>query len=495
MKSLFIDGHWVEGEGERLVSLNPASGEPVWEGPIASASQTEAAVAAADRASTDWALKASEERIAIAERFTGLLRAKTEELALLISQEMGKPVWEAKTEVGSMVGKTAASVKAFADRCGEVEGELGRAKTFTRFKPHGVVAVFGPFNFPGHLPNGHIVPALIAGNTVVFKPSKLTPRVGECMAQLWEAAGLPPGVLNLVQGSRTVGAALIRSERIAGLFFTGGTSTGRAIERESMKVRPDRILALEMGGNNPLVVWQPRDVATAAYTIILSAFITSGQRCVCARRLIVPSDSRGRDVLEELVRQVKGIRLDSPSADPEPFVGPVVSDEAGNRVRKKWNELKARGARVIHEETASQDRAAFCPPALIDVTGLAEVPDEEIFGPVLQVNRVDSFDAALASANATQYGLSAALLDASPEHYRRFYQLTRAGIINWNRPTTGALSTAPFGGVGASGNHRPSAYFAADYCSYPVASIEADEILVPDNKPPGLASWYGFKTR
>jgi succinylglutamic semialdehyde dehydrogenase len=486
MRSLYINGEWIEGEGQTLTSFNPANGEPVWEGGTASVVQVHAAVAAAENAFPAWALKSVEERVALIEKYTELLKAKTEETARLISEEMGKPVWEARTEVGAMIGKTAAAVKGFAERCGGTEGRLGEAGTFTRFKPHGVVAVFGPFNFPGHLPNGHIVPALMAGNTVLFKPSKLTPRVGEHMARLWEEAGLPPGVFNLIQGSRTVGAALVACNRIAGIFFTGGTSTGRAIERESMAVRPDRILALEMGGNNPLVVWGPSDVAAAAYTIIQSAFITSGQRCVNARRLIVPNTVQGQDILDELVHQMKGIQLGPPTATPEPFMGPVVSDAAGDEVRGRWRALQARGARVLYEGTIDGTRAAFCAPGLIDVTKVSDLPDEEIFGPILQVTRVENFDAAIAAANATRYGLSAALLDADVENYRRFFNFTRAGIINWNRPTTGALSTAPFGGVGDSGNHRPSAYFAADYCSYPVASIEAGELSIPGTRPPGL---------
>ena len=218
---------------------------------------------------------------------------------------MGKVTWDAKGEVAAMIGKIEISIRAQAERAGAREEKAAFGAMTLSHHAHGVLGVFGPFNFPGHLPNGHIVPALLAGNCVLFKPSELTPGVAALMMEAWEAAGLPVGVLNLLQGARETGAALLDSHGLNGVLFTGSAHTGALIHKK-FAGRPDVILALELGGNNPLIAWPPADVAASANLIAHSAFVTSGQRCSCARRLIVPDDHWGRDVLDELKRMDEG---------------------------------------------------------------------------------------------------------------------------------------------------------------------------------------------
>jgi succinylglutamic semialdehyde dehydrogenase len=339
-----------------------------------------------------------------------------------------------------------------------------------RHHPHGVMALLGPYNFPGHLPNGHIVPALLAGNTVVFKPSELTPAVGEAMAEAWRAAGLPEHVLTVVQGSRETGTALTRAD-IDGLLFTGSAATG-AHFRRLFADRPRVILALELGGNNPLVVWDG-EPAEAAALVVQSAYVTSGQRCSCARRLILPEGAFGDAVLDAVVSLAGRLRIGAWDEEPAPYMGPLVSPAAAAGARRQVERLLDLGAKTIRSfRTVEDRRETFVTPALLDVTGLA-VPDEEIFAPVLQVIRVASFDQALAAANATRFGLAAGLVSGDEALWRRFVGEIRAGVVNRNRPTTGASGAMPFGGLGESGNHRPSAWYAADYCAYPVASFEA----------------------
>lgn len=485
MAALYIAGIWQDGQGQSFESRNPVSQAVIWSGNGASAPQVDTAVQAARKAFPEWASRSLDERIGILQAFADRLKARADELAHCIGQETGKPLWESATEVTSMVNKVAISIQSYRERTGEKSGPLGDATAVLRHKPHGVVAVFGPYNFPGHLPNGHIVPALLAGNSVLFKPSEMTPKVAELTVQCWIEAGLPAGVLNLLQGGRETGIALAAHAGIDGLFFTGSSRTGNALHQQ-FAGRPDKILALEMGGNNPLVVDQVQDVDAAVYTVIQSAFISAGQRCTCARRLLVPQGAWGDAFLERLVGVSASIEVGAFDQQPAPFMGSVISLQAAQALLDAQTQLIARGAVPLLEMTQPQAQAALLTPGILDVSAVTDRPDEELFGPLLQVVRYKDFDAAIAEANDTEYGLAAGLLSDSQAHYRRFWLESRAGIVNWNKQLTGAASSAPFGGVGASGNHRASAYYAADYCAYPVASLEADSLTLPAALTPGV---------
>ncbi|MFA7601461.1 MAG: succinylglutamate-semialdehyde dehydrogenase [Novosphingobium sp.] len=453
-----------------LQSLDPATGDPVWEGPVATPATVAAAVAAARRAFPAWAATPLTERIAIARAYRTQLEARADALARLIARETGKPLWESRAEVASMTGKVEVSIAAQAERAGERHSPTAFGAAVLRHRPHGVMAVLGPYNFPGHLPNGHIVPALLAGNTVVFKPSELTPAVGEAMAEAWRAAGLPDHVLTVVQGGRGTGATLAGAD-IDGFLFTGSAAAG-AHFRRLFADRPKVILALELGGNNPLVAWDG-DVGETAALVVQSAYVSAGQRCSCARRLIVPEGAFGEALVAAVAALRDRLRVGAWDETPPPYIGPLISPGAAAGARQRVDGLLALGARAIRPlEPVAGRRKTFLAPALLDVTGLS-VPDEEIFAPVLQVVRVADFDAALAAANATRFGLAAGLVSSDDALWERFAAQVRAGVVNRNRPTTGASGAMPFGGLGDSGNHRPSAWYAADYCAYPVASFEA----------------------
>lgn len=451
-----------------LTSICPATGETIWSGPAATPAAVDAAVARARAAVRDWRRTSIEQRVAVARAYAAVLKAQSARLAELIARETGKPLWETMQEVGTMIGKVELSIAAQAERAGDKRSAMPFGESVLRHRPHGVMAVLGPYNFPGHLPNGHIVPALLAGNTVVFKPSELTPAVGAAMAEAWAEAGLPDGVLSVVQGARETGAALVAAD-IDGLLFTGSATTG-AHFRRAFADRPQVILALELGGNNPLIAWDG-DVTEVAALIVQSAYITTGQRCSCARRLILPEGAFGDAVIDAVAALIP--RLPIGRWDESPYIGPLISEPAAATAHAQVAALEAAGARAIVPFGGIEGRsAAFVTPALLDVTGVA-VPDEEIFAPVLQVLRVAGFDAAIDAANDTRFGLSAGLLTADDALWARFVLDARAGVVNRNRPTTGAAGAQPFGGIGDSGNHRPSAYYAADYCAYPMASFEA----------------------
>ncbi|SIQ44758.1 succinylglutamic semialdehyde dehydrogenase [Aeromonas sp. RU39B] len=485
MQVQLMDGQWLAGEGAEFVSVDPAKGQVIWRGRAASATQVDAAVQAARRAFYLWADLPLAERIAVVTRFAELLGVHKESLALTIARETGKPLWETRTEVAAMQGKIAISIKAHSERTGTVENPMPGAKAYVRHKPHGVVAVFGPYNFPGHLPNGHIVPALIAGNTVVFKPSELTPMVAEETLKIWLEAGLPAGVINLVQGEVETGKALAGHPGIDGLFFTGSSRTGHLLH-EQFAGQPGKILALEMGGNNPLIVKDVSDIDGAVHAIIQSAFVTSGQRCTCSRRLFIERGSVGDALLARLREVVSHISVGFYDATVQPFMGAMISEKAALGMVEAQAKLKALGGEVLLELKHLTPGTGFVSPGMIDVTAVAALPDEEYFGPLLQVIRFADFDAAIDLANATRYGLSAGLLGDSEADWQHFFKRIRAGIVNWNKPLTGASSAAPFGGIGASGNHRASAYYAADYCAYPVASVEESKASMPEQLSPGL---------
>ncbi|UTW55791.1 succinylglutamate-semialdehyde dehydrogenase [Kordiimonas sp. SCSIO 12610] len=472
--SLYINGEWVAGEGANFTSVDPSSDTVIWEGQEATKDQVEKAVHAAAVAFETWSLTSLEERIAIARKYSELLAEKKESLAELIAKDAGKVMWDALGEAGAMINKIEISVTAYEERTGSKENVNGSLKAKLSHRPHGVMAVFGPYNFPGHLPNGHIVPALIAGNTIVFKPSEITPAVAEVMVKTWEEAGLPQGVLNLVQGGRDVGVALVAAKAINGLLFTGSAKTGQIIARQLVD-RPEVIQALELGGNNPLIVTDVKDNRAASVMTVQSAFISSGQRCTCARRLIVPEGEAGDAFIDDLLKTMDGITVGSWNDTDQAYMGPVVSAHAADLVLAAQQDLLDKGAKVLREVQKLPLGEAFLSPGLIDVTGVDNVPDEEVFGPMLQLIRVKDFDAAIKEANNTRFGLAAGLISDNADLFEYFFPRSRAGIVNWNQQTTGAASTAPFGGIGLSGNHRPSAYYAADYCSYAVASMEQAE--------------------
>jgi len=454
-----------------IISTEPATGAELWRGNVG---DVDATVDRARRAWPAWAAQPLATRVELVRRFANEVRKEHDNFAALIARETGKPLWEARNEVESVVGKVEISVRAYAERTGQRKLDSAlQGSAALRHKPHGVMAVLGPYNFPAHLPNGHIVPALIAGNAVVFKPSEKTPAVGEFLAKLFVRAGMKPDVIQVLIGGPDEGKALVAHPGIDGVLFTGSAQAGIAINRK-LAGEPGKIVALEMGGNNPIVLWDTPKIQDAATLIVQSAFATAGQRCTAARRLIVKA-SLYDAAIEEVKRLTTRIIIGEPFEEPAPFMGPVIDMTAADQLTESFLYLMSNGGKALTHMRRPREGLPFVTPGIIDTTAMAERPDVELFGPLLQVIRVDSFEEAIAEANNTRFGLSASLIGGNPQEYNRFWANVRAGVVNWNRPTNGASSAAPFGGVGLSGNHRPAAFYAADYCAYPVASTEMDQ--------------------
>ncbi len=487
MASHLIDGQWVDGAGEEMLAQSPTDGAIAWRGRSVTRTQIDCAIAAARSSLREWSTIGLAARANILRSFAERLKSSREALTSAIAISTGKPRWESATEVDAMVNKVGISIDIETKRNAASASESAGIRSATRFKPHGVCVVLGPFNFPGHLPNGHIVPALLAGNAILYKPSDLTPLVAELYTKLLAESGVPRGAFNLLQGDGSVGRQLCDHPDVDGIFFTGSHRVGIEIARANVE-RTGRILALEMGGNSPLVVHRVADIAGAAYAIVQSAFITAGQRCSCARRLIV-LESESKLVLDALSKMTRSIRVGAYTDSPEPFIGPVITAGAAVRALQSQSEFQTRGGQVILEMTPCSPRENFLRPGIIDMTETDRgwrYSCDEVFAPLLQVIRVGSFEDAIAEANNTRFGLAAGLLSDDRSLWDHFFREIRAGVVNWNRPTTGASSALPFGGIGDSGNHRPGAAAAAEYCSYPVAVTESDRVALPANLLPGI---------
>jgi len=474
-KDVYISGVWHRGQGAGFQKTCPARGDVSWSGHAASPSQVAQAVNSARSAFKDWSRRPQIERSDILKAYATAFGQRREAIALAISRDMGKPLWESRMEADAMAGKVGISIAAQSERAGHKTSSAAFGGIDLSHRPHGVMAVMGPYNFPGHLPNGHIVPALLAGNTCVFKPSELAPSAAALMVEAMSESGLPHGCVNIVNGGRDTGAALIEAD-IDGLLFTGSAETGLYFHKH-FAGRPEVILALEMGGNNPLIVWEPCEVEAAADIAFLSAYLTSGQRCSCARRLIIPKTGFGQSVLEAISERIEAVTLGSYSQE-EAFLGPLVSSHAALNALLFQQKLIDQGAKAITPFQTIQQGSAFLRPALIDVTSVPNLPDQELFGPLLQVIRVDSFDEAIRVANHTRFGLAAGLVSDDEALWQEAHMSLKSGVLARNRPTAGAASSVPFGGPGLSGNHRPSAYYAADYCTWPQSSQVADRAII-----------------
>lgn len=454
-----------------IVSYEPATGQEIWSGEPGDVDET---VARARRAWAAWAIQPLATRVELMRRFANEVRKQADTLTELISRETGKPIWESRSEIEGVINKVEISVQAYAER--SAQRKLNSALKGTsaiRHKPHGVMAVITPFNSPVYLPNSHIIPALIAGNAVIFKPSEKTPACAEFLVGCFHRAGVPAAVVQLLVGGAETGQALVSHTGVDGVLFTGSTQTGISINRRVAN-NPGKIAALQMGGNNPIVVWDTPLVPDAAVLIIQSAFTGAGQKCTSARRLIV-KDTMYDAVIAEVKRLADRLIVGMPDDDPAPFMGPVIDCASADALTDSFLYFIGKGGKVIRHMTRPKDNLPFLTPGIIDITPLAERPDVELYGPLLQVIKVSSFDEAIEEANRTRFGLCATLVGGTPQDYNKFWSNVRAGTINWNRTTNGGSSSAPAGGLGLSGNHRPSAYYAADYCAYPVASTEMEQ--------------------
>jgi succinylglutamic semialdehyde dehydrogenase len=452
-------------------------------------SHVDQACEAAKLAFQEWAMTPQKRRVELVMKIKEKFAAAAEELALTISRDTGKPLWEAHTEVKSMLGKfdiTADhSLKLIEEQV--IENALPGVKGFVRFRPRGVMAILGPFNFPGHLPNGHIVPALMTGNTVVFKPSEHTPTTAQVMARLIHEAGLPQGVFNLVQGAAETGKRLVAHELVDGILFTGSYDVGLKI-KEKTHTHFWKILALEMGGKNASIVWNDADMNKALYENIVGSFISAGQRCSCTSRIVLHRDIAD-NFIERFYQTAKKLKIGHWSE--QAFMGPLINEDAVEKyVRFQEIGVREGAERIMRGKVLDLDhKGYYVTPSILKVPGLDKksvYQQNEIFGPNVAFYIVDDFEEALTINNSTGFGLVTSVFSKRRDLYEAAVQRAKVGLVNWNRTTNGASSRLPFGGCGKSGNDRPTAHYAVYYCTTPVASLEDEQPFDPNQKMPGM---------
>lgn len=483
-KGNFINGQWKKGRGSKFESVSANSDTVIWKGNASDYQDIAECVAYSQVAFKNWSNISVEEREGYLQKFVKNIELEKERLAEAIAQEIGKPLWESRTEVNSIVGKLNLTVNAYKERCAELIKKMNNgAISRTFYKPLGVVAVLGPYNFPCHMANGHILPALLAGNAVIFKPSEKGAMSAEIFMECWEHASLPCGVISMLQGMGETGEILIKDKNVNGVCFTGSYIVG---EKVRTACGTEKMCVLEMGGNSPLVVWDTKDIMAAVIATIQSAFITSGQRCSAARRLIVCDNEFGNQFINILLQTTKKIRVGKVDDMDEPFMGPVRTPDIVDKILNEQLRLMNEGGESLLLSKKMDLGNCFITPGIIDVTNVCNRGDDEMVGPFLRVVKVKSFEEAIEEANKTKYGLAAGIFTEDEKLYRMFSQRIDAGLVNWNQQLTGASGWAPFGGIKKSGNYRPSGYFAVDYCVYPVASIEMNTANKVTAYPKGI---------
>lgn len=456
---------------DAIISSEPATGKELWRGEPGDIDET---VDLARNAWPAWAAEPLATRIELIRRFANEVRRDYEILADLIARETGKPLWEAHNEVENVISQVEVSVRAYAERTAQRKLDSALQGTAAlRHKPHGVMAVITPYCAPAEIPAGHVIPALIAGNAIILKPSEHAPATAERLLNCFIRAGIPAAVVQPLHGGPEHGRALAVHPGVDGVLFTGSAQNGIGLNRK-LAANPGKIVSLHLGGNNPMVVWDTPKIPDAAVLVVQSAFSNAGQRCTAVRRLIV-KPALYAPLMDEVKRLTDRILVGEPHDDPAPFMGPMVSAERADQLTESFLYLISHGGKAIKHMTRPRGGLPFVSPGIVDVTGMEERPDVELFGPLLQVIQIDDFDNAIAEANATRFGLCAALVGGNPQDYNRFWANCRAGMINWNRPTTHLAQAAPLGGLGLSGNQRAGGYYAADYCAYPVSSAELEQ--------------------
>ena len=466
----YIDGRWVESsDGETFKATNPATGEAIGDVAQSTPDDVDAAVRVAERALDGWRRYPAPRRGEILFRAGEILLRRKDELARLMTMEMGKVLGEARGDVQEGIDMTYYMAGEGRRSFGvTTPSELPDKFAMAVRQPVGVVAAITPWNFPLAIPTWKLMPALVLGNTVVFKPSAEAAILGTTLVHVLEEAGLPPGVLNLVNGpGATVGEALIKHASVDLISFTGSNETGRHVAMEAAST--GKRVSLEMGGKNAIVVLDDADLELAVDGIVWSAFGTSGQRCTAASRVIVQRGVKDR-LVERLVARTAKLRLGN-GLDPETDVGPVVNRAQLEKIDRAVQVARQEGARVLVGGEIAREgnlaRGFFFRPAVLDeVTPSMRVAQEEIFGPVTAILTVDSLEEAVRVNDQVPYGLSTSVYTRDINRAFAALRDIRTGLVYVNAGTIGAEVHLPFGGTRQTGNgHREAGVAALDVYS------------------------------
>ena len=490
-KGSFINGdfHLPQKADESWSLKSPADFQDELMTVKASFADVDIACEAAKTAFKSWSALTIDDRIGYLRKLEAVFTEHKAQIAEVISRETGKPTWEALTESSALAGKIKITVEHSIDLIREVrvENALPNIAGIIRYKPKGVLAVLGPFNFPAHLPNGHFIPALLAGNTVVFKPSDKTPAVGQILAEMFKKAEFPKGVFNLIQGQAEVGKRLAKHNLVDGVLFTGSYDVGLKIKKDTIE-HYWKSLALEMGGKNASIIWEDADLDKAVYESVLGSYLTAGQRCSCTSRLFLH-----KNVFDKFLDKFKKVTasLKIGHWTENNFMGPLITEDSMQRFLRFQEIAQREGAEpIIRGQRLELSKKGFyvSPSAhLVKKFDTESVYQKsEIFGPDVAIYQVDDLEDTFAKVNSSNYGLVASIFTKNKEYYNQALNQLDVGLLNWNRTTNGASSKLPFGGTKKSGNGMPSAHFALYYCATPIASLEDQTSFDKSQLMPGL---------
>lgn len=468
----------LKGAQERILKKCPGElSLTLWEAGVFHA-HVDQVIESAQTGYDVWRKLSFDERISYLKKYQEIVRARKDEIAMALALEVGKPLWEAKTEAAALDGKVSVTITDSYNRIKQetLRDVMPKIDGHTVYKPLGPCFVIGPFNFPCHLANGQILSALLAGNSIIFKPSEKTIYSAQIMIECFHQAGFPKGVINFINGMGHTASKITGDKRIKGIFFTGSRGVGMRILENTYKDL-NKLVALELGGKNSTIIHHDTNISHALPELLRSAFLTTGQRCTSTSMILIH-----RKIEQEFISQFKAvterIRVGHPTkASPDPFMGPLIDEHA----EKLYFEFCEHGKREGAEEIVPARKldvgheGYYVSPSI----HYAKKPNlqgkfiqEEIFGPNCFFIPYDDIEEAIKIANCTEYGLAASVFTRSPEIYRLCLRDIEAGLINLNRSTVGATARLPFGGVKNSGNHRPAAVSMIDHCVNTVASLE-----------------------
>ena len=450
---LFINGEWIRsGSGDTFNDINPATLEPIGKLHKASIEDVKSAVDSADDAFDTWSATPAPQRAKILFRSARMLEERKEELSRLLTMEMGKVLKEARGDVQEAIDITYYVAGEGRRLFGETTpSELPDKFCMTIRRPIGVVGLITPWNFPMAIPAWKIMPALIAGDTLVLKPASDTPILSIELVRILEKAGLPGGVLNLVMGEgNTVGSAIVHHPKIRAVSFTGSLETGKWILGEAAKDM--KKVSLELGGKNPIIVLDDADLDLAVDGIVWGAFGTTGQRCTAASRVIA-HEKIIKELQSKLIKRTKTLRLGNGLLE-NVDVGPVINNSQLQKIAHYVDIGKNEGANLVLGGNSVQPLPGyfFEPTIFTDVTHDMRIAREEIFGPVVSIISASGLDEAIVIANSVEYGLSSSIYTASMRNAFRAIEKIDAGITYINASTIGAEIHLPFGGVKSTGN-------------------------------------------
>ncbi len=450
----YINGEWVpSGSGETFETRSPIDGEVLATFPKGTPGDVQKAIDAAEAAFPAWKKTPPPHRGEILLRAAHIMRAHKDELGALVTKEMGKVIAEGKGDVQEAIDFLEYIAGEGRRLLGETTpSELPNKFCMTVHQPIGVVGCITPWNFPTAIPIWKIGAALIAGNTIVFKPASLTPLCVASLAEVFEEAGLPPGVLNVVTGGGgTVGMEIVNNPRVKAISFTGGVPAGRTIYEAAAKHL--KSVELELGGKNPQIVMDDANLELALNGLLFGAFGTAGQRCTATSRLILHEDVYD-EFMQMLVARTEALKIGDP-LDPTIDVGPVV-DEASGQSIMSYIEIGKKEAKLItggEKLSGGQyDKGFFIQPTIFETEHGTRISKEEIFGPVLSVIKVSSYEEAVKVANDVEYGLSSSIYTKNVNLAFRAVEDLYTGITYINAPTIGAEVHLPFGGTNHTGN-------------------------------------------